>query len=172
LHTAINVPELGQDQAFAVKFIFNQLTSAKTMPTIYPRFNQKQSGPDKKEKIVSSLCYLSMGIVGLLYIIFSGRNSQSPFFRFNFLQSIVLWILSWLMGRAQEALVSTLAGIFGLAGALTANILPMITLGISVISGLITSVLYLVILYGCIWAMLGKNVEIPFISKVVRQNMR
>jgi uncharacterized membrane protein len=167
LHTAINVPELGQDQAIAVKFIFNRLKSATTMPPIYPRFNQRQ--PETKERIVSSLCYLSMGFIGLLYIIFSGRNSQSPFFRFNFLQSIILGIFSCLLSWTEQAVFSILNGIFGLAGS---NVLPMLMSGIVLIAGLIAKFAYLLMLYGFIWAILGKQAEIPFLSNIVRQQMR
>src|SRR5580693_6264968 len=94
----------------------------------YKRFNPQQ--PEMIEKIVSSLCYLSMGLVGLLYIIFSGRNSQSPFFRFNFLQSIILGIFSCLLSWTGQAVFSILNGIFGLAGGIGGQILPMIMSGL------------------------------------------
>lgn len=139
------------------------------MPPIYPRFNQQK--PETVEKVVSSLCYLSMGLVGLLYIVIQGRNSQSPFFRFNFLQSIILGIFCWLLSWTEQAVLSILSGIFGLAGGALSNILPTVMTGIVFLTGLITKIGYLFMLYGCIWTLLGKNCEIPFVSRIVRQKM-
>ena len=140
------------------------------MPPIYPRFNL--SKPELVEKIVSALCYLSMGLVGLLYIIISGRSSHSPFFRFNFLQSIILGIVCYLLSWTEQAVISILSGIFNLAGGSLSNTLPTIMSGITLTIDLISKVGYLLILYGFVWALLGKYAEIPFVSKIVRQQLR
>ncbi len=68
------------------------------------------------------------------------------------------------------ALSSVLSGIFGLAGA--GNIMIPTMAAIDLIFGLITKVSYLLMLYGFIWALLGKNCEIPFVSKIVRLQQR
>ncbi len=62
-----------------------------------PSWNN-QRGPDMVERVISGLCYLSFGLIGLLYIIVSGKSANSEFFRFHFMQAIVLGILGVLLG--------------------------------------------------------------------------
>jgi uncharacterized membrane protein len=138
------------------------------MSRIYPHANP--NNPEAIEKIVSSLCYLSMGLAGLLYIIIQGRNSQSSFFRFNFLQSILLGIFCFLLQWTAQALFTVAKGILSLFGAAINN-LDLVSLAAQS-TALLSNFGYLFILYGCIWSLLGKPAEIPFVSRIARQQMR
>jgi uncharacterized membrane protein len=122
--------------------------------------------PDTKERIVSGLSYLTFGIAGLLYFIFGGKSSRSPFFNFHFRQSIVLWLLCLLMGMAASALSSILSGTIGLINGTASNLLVQ-PLGLA--AYLLDKIVYLVSLYGAIWAFLGKYAEVPLVSNLVRK---
>lgn len=133
-----------------------------------PLTNQRNS--DKLERAISALCYLSGGLIGLLYIILSGnqRHSQSQFFRFHFLQSILLTILYFLVNYTIGLFASIGGGIIGAIG------VPQgITAFEYLLQGihLVMSAALFLFAYGMIWSALGKHAQIPIISDLVRRNM-
>jgi uncharacterized membrane protein len=121
---------------------------------------------------VAGLCYLSFGLIGLLYIIVNGKGANESFLRFHFLQSIVLGIFNVLLSWTGSSMYSILQGIFGLFGGdgavISASVLPSVI----TIFGLVSKVMILLGLYGMLWAFLGKFAEIPFLSDLVRQQLR
>jgi uncharacterized membrane protein len=135
-----------------------------------PWINQSTQ-PSKAERAVAGFCYLTFGLVGLLYIIISGRSQQSPFFRFHFLQSIILAILSILLGWTVQIFSSVLGQTLSLVG----NVVPAFAFQGQFIAGLtlkvVTNAFLLLPIYAMILAFLGKYAEIPFISNMVRRQM-
>lgn len=136
------------------------------MPWINPR------QPDVQEKVISGLCYLSVGLIGLLYIIVSGKSSQSSFFRFHFLQSIILGVLGCLLNWTANAFVSILGGMLGLFGEAGSGPSYWVATSIQFLLHNIYLAGILLLGYGAIWAFLGKYAEIPFVSNIVRQQIR
>ncbi len=123
--------------------------------------------PTPLERIVGGICYLTFGLAGILYVVLGGR--QSSFFRFHFLQSIVLSILGVLLSWSRSVLIVVLSTIFSMLAPQTG----------SVISGTVSwtiSVIFqaggLLLIYGMICSFLGKYAEIPFVSNIVHQQMR
>ena len=135
-----------------------------------PSWNN-QRGPDLVEKVISGLCYLSFGLIGLLYIIVSGKSANSDFFRFHFMQAIVLGILGVLLGWTAQSMTSILGGIFGLFGPAGGSAWSYVGPGIGLVAGIVEKLGLGLFLYGSIFAFLGKYAEIPFLSKMVRQRM-
>ncbi|RTL46102.1 MAG: hypothetical protein EKK48_01830 [Candidatus Melainabacteria bacterium] len=132
-----------------------------------PSFSQKN--PVAVERTVAGLCYLSGGLIGLLYIIISRSRSQSMFFRFHFLQSMILVALGILINLTVGIMQNIVGGMLGLLNLGSPGVvLSYITLGIQ----LIVNAGFLLMIYGMIMAFLGKYAEIPVISPLVRQNMR
>lgn len=139
-------------------------------PKFAPKFVPKYSGPEPIERVVAGLCYCSFGMVGLLYLLLKGgRGNQSPFLQFNFLQSIVLGLISFLVKIAAATIANILGGLVGLISASAATV---ITAPLGLLTELIAAASLLLLVYGAIWAFLGKQPEIPLISKLVRQQMR
>jgi uncharacterized membrane protein len=128
--------------------------------------------PEKIEKAMAGLCYLTVGLIGLLYIILSGKSSQSPFFRFHFLQSIILGVLGCLISWAASIFLSIMLGILGLFGDAANSPTQLLCIGAGFLGryGYLAGILLL--LYGAVFAFLGRYAEIPIISKLVRQQMR
>jgi uncharacterized membrane protein len=136
------------------------------MPWINPR------EPEVVEKVIAGLCYLSVGLIGLLYIILGGKSSRSPFFRFHFLQSILLGILGYLLSWTAGAFAAILGGILGLLGEAANGPSYWLQTGISFLFHNVYIAGVLLLAYGAILAFLGKYAEIPFVSNIVRQQIR
>ena len=135
-----------------------------------PWMNNRE--PDAIERLVSGLCYLSFGLVGLLYIILNGKGSRSDFFRFHFIQGIVLGIAATLLSWTARSISFILSGVLGLFGTGGAQAGEVIVYGIAKGVSLLSMAGFLIILYGMIMAFLGKYAEIYAVSRLVRQQMR
>lgn len=131
--------------------------------------------PSTVDRVVSVLCYLTGGIAGIIYIIISRSSGQSSFFRFHFLQSIILGILSLLLSWALSAFTMIAEAPFKLFFDWMNTMIPntggAIANGLFFTVQLVFQALQLLPIYGLIFAALGKLAEIPFISNVVRQQL-
>lgn len=126
------------------------------------------------ERGIAALCYLSCGLIGLIYIVFSGKHARAPFFYFHFLQSIILGIIACLLGWTGTAVKEILSGILGLILGLfapAAGLLISINIGIDWSLFLIDRVVYFLMIYCLIFALLGKYAQIPGLSKLVYRQM-
>jgi uncharacterized membrane protein len=128
-----------------------------------------QSEPTTAERICGGLSYLTFGIAGLLYMILSKSGSQSQLFRFHFFQSVLMSILGMLIGWAAEPLLQIVMSIMG---AVAPSVVSGFASSVGFIAIILTNTFRLALLYGAVWAFLGKFAEVPFISDIVRQNMR
>ncbi len=124
------------------------------------------------ERVVGGICYLTFGLAGLLFIILSGKRGQSQFFRFHFLQSIVLGIisllLSWCSGIFIQMVGSLLSGLAASGVGAVEQIMFWTQRSLYVV----ITAFNLLLVYGLILSFLGRYAEIPFISDVVRRQMR
>jgi uncharacterized membrane protein len=131
-----------------------------------------QNSPSNLEKIIAGICYFTAGIAGIIYIVLSRSSSQSNFFRFHFLQSIILCIIALLLNMGTDVFVSLAGALLGIVD----NFIPhaygagiqFVSLGIKIIS----FAFLLLMTYGAVFAFLGKYAEIPLISNIARQQMR
>ncbi len=131
--------------------------------------------PELIERAMAALCYLSCGLIGLIYILFSGKHARAPFFYFHFLQSIILGIFSCLLAWTETAIRQIVSGMLGLIFGLFAPapaLLGTLNLGIDWVLSAINWVAYLLMIYGFIFAILGKYAEIPGLSKIVYRQMQ
>ena len=138
-----------------------------------PYFNNHK--PDLLEKGISASCYPSCGLIGLIYLLIFRKNAHTnPFFYFHFLQSIFLGISSFLLGWTGTAIKNVLMGMIGLIFALipaSTQISIVVGSGIDGLLLLINGVIYILMIYGTVFALLGKYAEIPGVSALVRRNM-
>jgi uncharacterized membrane protein len=133
---------------------------------------RSQDNPTPLERVVAAICYPTAGLAGIVYIILSRSSSQSNFFRFHFLQAIILGILAILLRWTIGAASFMTGPLFEFLNGLMPGTGGQIATGV----GLVLEYSYLAFgllgVYGLIFAALGKFAEIPFISNVVRQQMR
>ncbi|MBN8658786.1 MAG: hypothetical protein LCH63_12200 [Candidatus Melainabacteria bacterium] len=128
--------------------------------------------PDTSAKLVCAACYLTGGIAGLIYSIANGTYKDATFFRFHFLQAIMLGIIQIFISMGGGILVSTLTGILSLFGSATAPISGAISDIFILALNIISKLFLLCALVGIVQSLRGKNLELPGISILVRQNMR
>lgn len=133
---------------------------------------RSQDKPTPLERVVAVLCYLTAGIAGIVYIILSQTRSQSNFFRFHFLQSIILGLLTILLQWSMQAIGAITMTLFTWLDAAMPGTGGQIANGTGFLLQSIFVAFSLLPFYGLILAALGKFAEIPFISNVVRQQMR
>lgn len=91
------------------------------------------------------------------------------------MQSIILGILSFLLGFAGLVLKNILVGAITVVFALLPGsqaIAGAVGTAIDGLLLLINGLIYLLLIYGLIFALLGKYAEIPVISSLVRKNIR
>jgi uncharacterized membrane protein len=128
-----------------------------------------QSNPSTMEKVCGGLSYFTFGLAGLIYLLLSKNSGQSQLFRFHMYQAVFLSILATLITWAIVPLVGIITNV------VSAFAQP-VAVGIATAAGMIQLIcgglFQLVLLYGAVMAFLGKFAEIPFISPMVRQNMR
>ncbi len=129
---------------------------------------RRQDEPTTVEKICGGLSYFTLGIVGMIYVLFFVKNgAQSPLFRFHFIQSILLGILAMLVGMCVTPLLSIILQLVAaVAPGAAAPFAGAVSVGAIVVSGAFN----LLLVYGAIMSFLGKFAEVPVISNIVRQN--
>lgn len=133
---------------------------------------RSQDSATTLERVVAVLCYLTAGLAGIVYIILSRSSSQSNFFRFHFLQSIIIGILSILLTWTGNTLSMIIVPLFTMLDNAMPGTGGQIANGIGFVISITMKAFALLPVYGLIFAALGKFAEIPFISNVVRQQMR
>ena len=131
-----------------------------------------ESQPTVLQRVIAGVCYMTAGLAGLLYIVISGRSGQSPFFRFHFLQSIIVSIIGLLLSWAGGVLFTILGKLLGMVDAAAPGVGTQIAFWLGMTLDVVMKAGFLLLVYGMIFAFLGKYAEIPFISNLVRQQMR
>jgi len=120
------------------------------------------------ERAMAALCYLTLGISGLIYTIVGGRFARTTFFRTHFLQAILLGIFGTLLNWCASILGNILGGILGLIPGMNpdiAMVIPMVIIW-AVRLGM------LLLVYGIVMSLMGKRAQIPLITRLVNQQMR
>lgn len=126
------------------------------------------SNTDTLERLIAALCYLTLGMAGLIYTIIQGRYARTNFFRFHFLQSILLGIFGMLINWTSSIFVSIVGGILQMIPGMGPEMIMVLPLAVS----WILRIGMLLLLYGLVMALLGKEAQIPMVSNIVRQQLR
>jgi hypothetical protein len=128
--------------------------------------------PTKTERLVAGLCYPTIGIIGVLYVVFSKSRgdirSYPQLFRFHLTQSMVLGVIAALIGWAAAPLL-------GIVDVVLRTIWPAAEVFFFKTMGVMTVILsfgfILLLVYGAVGAFLGKFAEVPVIAALVKRNM-
>lgn len=127
--------------------------------------------PDQKVKLICAACYLTSGIAGLIYLIVGGKGRDVDYFKFHFYHAILLGIFMLLFGMAGGAIAGIVGGILGLFGGASMGLQATVLTGVGIAIRGFDVVIYLVCLAGIVQSLRGKHIQIPVISKLVRQMM-
>ena len=129
--------------------------------------------PEIKEKLGTTVAYLTLGIWGFIWLLISQKNyyDQKTFIRFHCFQSIFIGILYMFVPQGLTILFSLVVQIIGLIpGTL------FITNAIHVLHGILQSVIHygslVLIIYCVIFCLFGKYTNIPWISQMINRMLR
>jgi uncharacterized membrane protein len=131
------------------------------MPSYY-------KSPDLTSRMISAACYLTAGIAGLIYIIMGGRDREALFFRFHFLQAILLTMIIMLCTWGLGFMTQIVGGILGLISpAIAGSAVGILAMAASALQ----IIMYIGCLVGLVQALRGRYIDLPVVSKLVRQNL-
>lgn len=131
-----------------------------------------QQNSDMMMKVMSAASYLTGGIAGLIYSIMNGRYSKNMFFRFHFIQGLMLSMLFMFISWTGSILGNTVGGILGLFGPAAGGASGVVGGGLGLVMQGVQLIYLLAVIAGVVQSMRGKYLEIPGVSKLVRSNTR
>ena len=138
--------------------------------------NSYRLNPDKPyfmEKLVSALSYLTMGFVGFIYlvIVILTKKNLKPFLKYHIFQSIFISIGYYLL-TIFIGLVCNILLFIPLINKITTMILYYATINIIFGCSIIGLFVYAVLFYLVITSFQGKYSYIPWVSDIIKMNVR
>ena len=131
-----------------------------------------QRNSETTMRVISAVCYLTGGIAGLIYAILNGRSSKDGYFRFHFIQALLISMLYMFFSWCEGAIGNILGGVLSAFGSAGADAGGSVGYGLSLLMTLVRWIYMLAMLLGVIQSLRGKYLEIPGISAMVRSNIR
>ncbi len=124
------------------------------------------------ERIIAALTYLTMGMVGFIWLIIGlfTKARLKPFLQYHIFQSIFISLafavlsifISWL---------SNILSFIPLINRLVAQITFLLNMPLIFDYSLLQSVIYIFIIYLAVTAFIGKFSYIPWVSDIIDQNI-
>lgn len=138
--------------------------------------NNYRLNPDKPyfmEKLVSALSYLSMGFVGFIYIIIMvlTKRNIKPFLKYHIFQSIFISIGYYLL-CVFTGLICNILLFIPFINKITTMIIYYLTIDIVFGFSFIGMCCYAVLFYLIITSLQGKYSYIPWVSDIIKMNVR
>lgn len=138
--------------------------------------NSYRLNPDKPyfmEKLVSALSYLTMGLVGFIYlvIVILTKKNLKPFLKYHIFQSIFISIGYYLL-TIFIGLVCNILLFIPIINKITTMILYYTTINIIFGCSIIGLFVYAVLFYLVITSFQGKYSYIPWVSDIIKMNVR
>ena len=138
--------------------------------------NSYRLNPDKPyfmERLVSALSYLTMGFVGFIYlvIVILTKKNLKPFLKYHIFQSIFISIGYYLL-TIFIGLVGNILLFIPLINKITTMILYYTTINIIFGCSIIGLFVYAVLFYLVITSFQGKYSYIPWVSDIIKMNVR
>lgn len=132
----------------------------------------RQDTPYMIERIVAALTYLTMGMVGFIWLI-AGLFTKArlkPFLQYHIFQSIFIalgfTVLSIFIGW-----LSNLLSFIPIINRLVAQITFLLNMPLFFDYSLLQTVIYAVLIYLAVTAFMGKYSYIPWVSDIIDQNI-
>lgn len=135
-------------------------------------FKMRENTPYLIERLVAAFSYLTMGMVGFVWLIIGlfTKASLKPFLKYHIFQSIFLSlgfaILSMFVG-----FVSNILSIVPIINKLVAQINFLLNMPLIFDYSLLQTVIYSFIIYLAVTSFIGKYSYIPWVSDVIGQNV-
>ncbi len=125
------------------------------------------------ERIVSGLTYPTMGMIGFIWLLLGliTRAKLRTFTQYHIFQSIFLSI-AYVIVSILIGVLSNILSVIPLINKLTAQIIFWLNMPAIFGYSLIQACIYTVIIYLTITAFMGKYSYLPWVSDIIRQNIK
>ena len=138
--------------------------------------NKYRLNPDKPyfmEKLVSAISYLTMGFIGFIYliIIILTKRTLKPFLKYHVFQSIFISIGYYLLTIFVRLICNILLFI-PFINKITTAVLYYLSIDIIFGCSIIGLCIYAVLFYLVITSLQGKYSYIPWVSDIIKINVR
>ncbi len=132
----------------------------------------KENTPYLIERIIAALSYLTMGMVGFIWLIIGlfTQASLKPFLKFHIFQSIFIslgfTVLSMFVGW-----LSNILSFIPFVNKLVAQINFLLNMPLIFDYSILQTIIYVFIIYLAVTSFIGKFSYIPWISDIIDQNI-
>lgn len=133
----------------------------------------KENTPYLIERIIAALSYLTMGMVGFIWLIIGlfTQASLKPFLKFHIFQSIFIslgfTVLSMFVGW-----LSNILSFIPFINKLVAQINFLLNMPLIFDYSILQTIIYVFIIYLAVTSFVGKYSYIPWLSDIIDQNIR
>ncbi len=124
------------------------------------------------EKIIAALTYLTMGMVGFIWLIVGlfTKARLKPFLQYHIFQSIFI-SLTFAVLSTLISWISNLLSFIPIINRIVAQITFLLNMPLIFDYSLLQSVIYIFIIYLAVTAFIGKYSYIPWVSDIIDQNI-
>ena len=124
------------------------------------------------EKIIAALTYLTMGMVGFIWLIVGlfTKARLKPFLQYHIFQSIFI-SLAFAVLSTLISWISNLLSFIPIINRIVAQITFLLNMPLIFDYSLLQSVIYIFIIYLAVTAFIGKYSYIPWVSDIIDQNI-
>jgi hypothetical protein len=125
------------------------------------------------EKIIAALSYITFGFVGFIWLLLGllTKNNLRPYLQYHIFQSIFISIAYFLLG-AFLGLIMNILSLIPIINQLVLQITFYANAPIIFGFSLIQSLIYIIIAYLVITSFQGKLSYLPWISEIIKANVR
>lgn len=124
------------------------------------------------ERIIAALTYLTMGMVGFIWLIIGlfTKARLKPFLQYHIFQSIFI-SLAFAVLSILVSWLSNILSFIPLINRIVAQITFLLNMPLIFDYSLLQSVIYLSLIYLAVTAFIGKFSYIPWVSDIIDQNI-
>lgn len=133
----------------------------------------RENTPYLIERLVAALSYLTMGMVGFVWLIIGlfTKASLKPFLKYHIFQSIFI-SLGFAVISIFVGWVSNILSFIPLINKLVAQINFLLNMPLIFDYSLLQTLIYAFLIYLAVTSFIGKYSYIPYISDIIDQNVR
>ncbi len=147
----------------------------KRAPYEPPRRQNTGASRTLPEKAAACGTYLPCLVgfcIGCVYILSKGPGADGRFFRFHFFQACFLSVLSFLVTALSQGMSGVIIGMLRLAeGVIGSAVVSFVANNFGTVTLILLIPFALVTPYAMIMALLGKDTNIPWVSRIIKNNM-
>lgn len=140
---------------------------------MHSKNNSRYDNPYMIERIVSALSYLTSGVIGFIWLILGvlTKSGLRPFMKYHIFQSIFLamgYFLLMIILEQVSVVINFIPVVRNIFSLITFPFLIPIIFGLSIVQILIYTLLF----YLAVTSFMGRYSYIPWISEIIKKNVR